>query len=93
MKIAHIVCAYPPYYSGMGTVVFEMVQALTKLGHDGRSLPRSITQRKRFGRNLFRRGQRMKMWSRKKSAVRRLAPSLQYGNAARIPQLKSELDF
>jgi len=34
MKIAHIVCRYPPYYSGMGNVVFQTASHLGKLGHD-----------------------------------------------------------
>ena len=28
MKIAHIVCTYPPYYGGMGNVVFNLANEL-----------------------------------------------------------------
>jgi len=33
MKIAHVVCTYPPYRGGMGNSVHSMVQTLEKLGH------------------------------------------------------------
>ena len=94
MKIAHIVCAYPPYYSGMGTVVFEMVQALTKLGHDVTVFtPQYYPAEEVRPQSVPPRPTHEDVVEEKISAVRRLAPSLQYGNAARIPQLKSELDF
>ncbi len=34
MKIAHVVCTYPPYRGGMGHVAFEYVERLRARGHD-----------------------------------------------------------
>ncbi len=34
MKIAHLVCKFPPYHSGMGTVAFEEAARLSEMGHD-----------------------------------------------------------
>ena len=33
MKIAHLICRFPPYYGGMGRVAFEQVNRLTTQGH------------------------------------------------------------
>ena len=33
MNIAHIVCRFPPYPSGMGAVAFEQVKRLAVMGH------------------------------------------------------------
>ena len=33
MRIAHIVCRFPPYVGGMGVVAYEQVKRLTKNGH------------------------------------------------------------
>jgi glycosyltransferase involved in cell wall biosynthesis len=34
MKIAQIVCAFPPYKGGMGNVAFQFSKVLSELGHD-----------------------------------------------------------
>ena len=34
MKIAHVVCTYPPYSGGMGNTTFELVSRLIDRGHD-----------------------------------------------------------
>ncbi|HRY63047.1 MAG TPA: glycosyltransferase [Patescibacteria group bacterium] len=34
MKIAHLVCKFPPYRAGMGAVAFEEVKRLSAMGHE-----------------------------------------------------------
>jgi len=34
MKIAQIICTFPPYKGGMGTVAYEFTQRLSQRGHD-----------------------------------------------------------
>ncbi|MBP9695088.1 MAG: glycosyltransferase family 4 protein [Candidatus Magasanikbacteria bacterium] len=93
MRIAHIVCQYPPYYSGMGTVVFEMTSALGFLGHDVTVFTPDFYPREEVRPKV---APEIKPHEEKVEAqiqtVRRLAPSLKYGNAAHLPELKSELE-
>lgn len=72
MKIAHIVCVFPPYRGGIGNVVFKYAEEQSKLGE-------SVTvffpdyngcQQKSAGFNCV-----------------ALRPLLQYGNGAFLPQL------
>ena len=93
MRIAHIVCTYPPYYGGMGNVVFNLTSKLIKQGEevvvftpdyykraeikDVEAEPESI-HAEVINNNL--------------DFVKRLEPSLQYGNAAYLPQIAKELD-
>jgi len=78
MKIAHIVCAYPPYFGGMGNSVYSLVNELENMGHEtavftiGEST--DIQQHDVRGR------------------VHRYAPLLKHGNAAYIPQIRQYLD-
>jgi len=80
MKIAHIVCTYPPYYGGMGNTAFQMVSYLSVLGHEvevftpqyGLEETEESTQRENFASKLK-------------------AP-IQYGNAAYMPSIAKELD-
>ncbi len=93
MKIAHIVSTYPPYYGGMGNVVFETASALAARGHDVTVLtpdvyeqkeikPPSVPAAKTHAPEL----------SERIDYAERLKPSLSYGNAARLPQVKEMLD-
>jgi glycosyltransferase involved in cell wall biosynthesis len=76
MKIAHIVCTYPPYYGGMGNVAFEMVNSLIERGHD------VTTYTPLYGG----------IPSEEDIAhVERIAPRVQYGNAAMLPSLYERL--
>jgi glycosyltransferase involved in cell wall biosynthesis len=34
MRIAHLICKFPPYRGGMGNVAFEQVKRLSNLGHE-----------------------------------------------------------
>lgn len=76
MKIAHIVCSYPPYYSGMGGVVFQTVQELISRGHEVEVF---TPQYDEPGEEDI-------------DHVQRLAPSVSYGNAAHMPQLSALLN-
>ncbi len=81
MKIAHIVSTYPPYYGGMGTVVFETASRLAHQGHEVEVFTPNYS--------------RAAVEKDRKDIVdyaRRLKPSLAYGNAAYLPQLARELD-
>ena len=92
MKIAHIVCRYPPYYGGMGNVAFEMAQGLQARGHDV-----VVYTPDYFSSSEIRdvddpSGDHDTSLQKTIDQVKRLTPSVSYGNAARLPQLKIELD-
>lgn len=76
MKIAQIVCTFPPYYGGMGNSVYELSKGLIDLGHD----VEVITPQYQKDTD-----------SEKMEYVRRLDPRFSYGNAAVLPQVKSIL--
>ncbi len=85
MKIAHIVSTYPPYYGGMGNVVFETASRLSGRGH---TVEVFTPEYKRDGQS-----------NEEKSAIedredfgRRLKSPIAYGNAAYLPELRHELD-
>jgi len=75
MKIAHIVCRFPPYYSGMGNVVFELANAQTRLGHEVRVYTPQFEGPTDADNEL----------------ATRLKPGFKYGNAAWLPGLSGEL--
>lgn len=76
MNIAHIVCTYPPYFGGMGNVVFQTTAALRARGHQVLTLTPQYSDPSQD----------------EIAHVKRLAPSVSYGNAARLPQIRRELD-
>jgi len=87
MKIAHIVCSYPPYYGGMGNVVLQTVQELGKRGHEVEVFtPLYHTLPSTPPEELEPAGKQQVEYAR------RVTPSITYGNAARIPQVAHELD-
>ncbi|MDD4901039.1 MAG: glycosyltransferase family 4 protein [Patescibacteria group bacterium] len=79
MKIAHIVCVYPPYRSGIGNSVKSIADALAGLGHEitvftpDYKLPDEGDEKE----NII---------------VKRLKPIFTIGNGAVVPQLYSLLD-
>ncbi len=93
MRIAHIVSTYPPYYSGMGNVVFQTASELAKLGHEVEVFTPQYYEDKevRPADTPVAKKHNAELESQIKS-VNRLTPSIQYGNAARIPSIKRELD-
>lgn len=75
MKVAHIVCTFPPYYGGMGNSVFDIATNLIAKGIDVEIFTpyyEEITEEVH-------------------EAVTRLSPYLKKGNAAWMPQIKSRL--
>ena len=76
MKIAHVVSTFPPYYGGMGNVVFQTASALMARGHEVDVFTAQ------FGEPP----------EEEIAFAKRLKPTFAYGNAARLPQLKKELD-
>lgn len=75
MKIAHIVCRFPPYYSGMGNVAFEMANAQIRMGHEVRVYTPQFEGPTEDDTTL----------------ATRLKPGFKYGNAAWMPGLAPEL--
>lgn len=93
MKIAHIVCTYPPYYGGMGNVVFQMASDLVDLGHEVEVLtPDYYAETEIKPETESPAETHEEKLQAQIDYATRLKPALQYGNAAYIPQLGSELD-
>ena len=95
MKIAHIVCSYPPYYSGMGNAVFNTASNLSKLGHDVAVFTPGVYEEKEV-KQIEEEVEPVHEEKLQKEIdyAKRLRPSLSYGNAARLPQIGKELsDF
>ena len=93
MRIAHIVCTYPPYYGGMGNVVFQTAHELVKLGHEVEVYTPQYMEAKeiRSAEAPPARTHAPEIEERIDYATR-LTPTLAYGNAARIPEVTKELD-
>lgn len=92
MKIAHLVCRYPPYYSGMGTVVFETAVNLAKRGHNVEVITPEYYEAKEI-KPVEEEPEptHAPELQKKIDFARRLEPSVTYGNAARLPDLDKEL--
>lgn len=75
MKIAHIICAFPPYKGGMGNSVFQFAKILAELNH-------KITV---FTPNYS--GLLPEEEFKNGFKIIRLKPWLKYGNGAFLPQL------
>lgn len=77
MKIAQVVCAFPPYHSGIGQVAHFFAKELSSRGHDVSVLT------PQYGKIIT---------SHQESyQIRRLRPILKLGNGAFLPQLVSEV--
>ena len=83
MKIAQIVSTYPPYYGGMGNVVLQTVSALTARGHEVTVLTPQYDAEKPAQREIS---------TEQKKHAQMLRPSISFGNAARLPQIKKMLN-
>jgi len=95
MRIAHIVCTYPPYYGGMGNVVFQTVSHLSDLGHEVEVItPLYYHEEEKFSerREDIDIGEHIDKQEEMQDLGRRLKPSIQYGNAARLSKIGKELD-
>jgi glycosyltransferase involved in cell wall biosynthesis len=93
MKIAQIVSTFPPYYGGMGNVVFQTALELTKRGHEVVVYTPQYYDHKEI-KPVDAESQEVHSPQIQKHIdhVRRLNPTFQYGNAARLPQLEKELN-
>ncbi len=93
MRIAQIVCSYPPYYGGMGNVVFQTASELTKLGHEVEVLtPDYYPMQEIKSATAEPEEYHAPEVKERIDYATRLKPALQYGNAAYIPQIQNELD-
>lgn len=93
MKIAHIVSTFPPYYGGMGNTAFAMAAALAERGHEVTVFTPEYVDKTELREADEEVGPvHAPELAEKIVAVKRLTPSLSYGNAARLPQLARELD-
>ena len=79
LKIAHVVCAFPPYKGGMGNVCFEQAKELIKLGHQ----VVVFTPQYKKNTSLIENYCGFK--------VQRLKPFFKFGNAAFLPTLPKKL--
>jgi glycosyltransferase involved in cell wall biosynthesis len=92
MKIVHIVSTYPPYYGGMGNTVFEMSSGLVGLGHKVLVLTPGVFEDKELkSKDSKPEKDHESNLQNRIDHAKRLKPSLQYGNAARLPQVKKDL--
>lgn len=82
MNITHIVCRFPPYHGGMGAVALHMVKGLSDRGHTVEVLTPlyGVSEEKNSE------------FAALTVEATRIAPSIQYGNAAYLPAIKKELD-
>ncbi|MBU0722200.1 glycosyltransferase family 4 protein [Patescibacteria group bacterium] len=75
MKIAQIVCTFPPYRGGTGNTVYNISESLADLGHEVTVFTPNYHYK---NEDEFHEG---------KFKIERLEPIFKYGNAAFIPQL------
>lgn len=93
MKIAQIVCSYPPYYGGMGNVVFQSARELTRRGHEVEVFTPSYYEEKEIRPEEAPPDMTHEPALQNQiEQVRRIAPEFQYGNAARMGKIQHELD-
>lgn len=78
MKIAQVVCVFPPYKGGMGSVAWHFAKILAQLGHNVVVFTPAYNNP---GRNEDR-----------EFKVRRIKPVLRFGNGAFVPQLTKMLN-
>lgn len=83
LKIAQIICTYPPYKGGMGTSVQNFAKYLAETGHE-------IT----VFTPLYKRGKQVLAEERSsvKVLIRRIKPFFAFGNAAILTKLLPELN-
>lgn len=93
MRIAHIVSSYPPYYGGMGNVVFQTAEELVSRGHVVEVFTPDYYESKEIKSTSEPvEPEHAEPLNQQIAKVRRLAPQLKYGNAARLPQIGRQLD-
>ena len=78
MKIAHLVCAFPPYKGGMGNVAFYFAKILSQLGHEITVFTPEYNKSSRQESGGFK--------------LIRIKPTLRFGHGAFVPQLAKWLN-
>ena len=81
MKIAHIVCTFPPYRGGIGNCAYNLAGTLSDLGHEVTVFTPDYNYKADLPTE-----------AEGKFKVERLKPLFKYGNAAFIPSLFWKLD-
>lgn len=76
MRIAHIVCTFPPYKGGMGNSAYQLCNSLAERGHEVVVITPDYES-----------GNDKQAFVKEKFKTLRLRPFFQYGNAAFIPQI------
>jgi len=79
MKIAQIVCVYPPYRGGIGTIAQKFSDVLTRQGHQVINYTPKYCNRQAYSGVIG-------------NDVKLLKPLIEYGNAAITPALFGALD-
>lgn len=92
MKIAHVVCTYPPYYGGMGNVAYQTVEELARQGQNVRVYTPQYYADAELQDAADQESLHDQSTTEQIATVHRLAPSLSYGNAARMKRLRKELE-
>lgn len=77
LKIAHVVCTFPPYRGGMGNSAYHFARLVAEQGHEVTVFTPDYRNKERAAGAPA--GQKFK--------VERLMPLFAYGNAAVLPQL------
>lgn len=77
MKIAQIVCTYPPYAGGIGNSAFHFARLIKNVGHEITTFTPTMGENKKT--------------KEASSELSRLTPVFQYGNGAFLPQLLLKL--
>ncbi len=78
MRVAHIICTFPPYQGGMGNSVYYFSKALADRGHEVTVFTPSYGEKNEV---IFQKN------NADKFKVVRLKPLVSFGNAAVLPQL------
>lgn len=79
MKIAHVVCVYPPYKGGMGNSVYNFVKYLTNNGYQIKVFTADYNEKD-------------DLLSKNNDNIERIKPFFKIGNAAFLPQLLWKLN-
>jgi len=88
MRIAQIVCTFPPYRGGIGNSVYNISKALADSGHE----VTVFTPEYNYAMGSEKLADRPADDLNSKFTIRRLRPVFKFGNGAFIPQLFFELN-
>ncbi len=78
MKVAQIICTFPPYKGGMGNSVYNFAKFLSELGEDITVFTPKYSRKEKNKNENFK--------------IIRLKPVFKFGNAAFVPEIFSQLN-